>query len=500
VDIWNDSLNNMELTAFHYFLGFTALFMLIYNTIEVGRNDAANIVNAVFGAKALDAKRAILLAGLAVIVGAVAASPVMETARKGIFDPSSLGNLQSAINVYLAVYVTNTVLLYSFSAFGMPVSTTACLVFALLGGGFAVGGMDAIDWQKSSQVILGIICSILASGFLGYMVQRLFRYFIKGDCRSDASVQRHGAWISGLLITGLIYFMIMKGLKNVAFVKVIKASFFAKLGTPVALLCLWGLFTLVIGVAMVAWKQRLKTYLFASLAILGMISTAIAFGQNDLANCASPGLAILMILKHGTLATQVDVAWWMLFGCGILLFLGMSTKTARRVTEAGVRAGSQGGNVRLYAPKWCLSLANCLVAKEASTAPQTKAKDSLDEGFHFDALRAAVITSVTGSVIAVASGLGLPVSTTYVSFAAVISTGWADRIFHTGDAVVKMGRTIWVVFCWFFSAFIAALATAIMLHIISFAWWGILLALGVNLAIRQIMQRRSDVHEQRVNG
>jgi hypothetical protein len=63
-----------------------------------------------------------------------------------------------------------------------------------------------------------------------------------------------------------------------------------------------------------------------------------------------------------------------------------------------------------------------------------------------------------------------------------------------------MGRTIWVVFCWFFSAFIAALATAIMLHIISFAWWGILLALGVNLAIRQIMQRRSDAHEQRVNG
>ena len=490
----------MELTAFHYFLGFIALFMLIYNTIEVGRNDAANIVNAVFGAKALDAKRAILLAGLAVIVGAVAASPVMETARKGIFDPSSLGNLQSAINVYLAVYVTNTVLLYSLFRFWYACLNDCLSGLCAFGRGIRRGGNGC---DRLAEKLTGDSWDHLlypGQRFLGYMVQRLFRYFIQGDCRTDASVQRHGAWISGLLITGLIYFMIMKGLKNVAFVKVIKASFFAKLGTPVALLCLWGLFSLVIGVAMVAWKQRLKTYLFASLAILGMISTAIAFGQNDLANCASPGLAILMILKHGTLATQVDVAWWMLFGCGVLLFLGMSTKTARRVTEAGVRAGSQGGNVRLYAPKWCLSLANCLVAREASTAPQTEAKDSLNEGFHFDALRAAVITSVTGSVIAVASGLGLPVSTTYVSFAAVISTGWADRIFHTGDAVVKMGRTIWVVFCWFFSAFIAALATAIMLHIISFGWWGILLALGVNLAIRQIMQRRSDVHEQRVNG
>jgi len=490
----------MELTVFHYFLGFFALIMLVYNTVEVGRNDAANIVNAVFGAKVLDARRAVFLAGIAVILGAIAASPVMETARKGIFDPSSLGDLQSAINVYLAVYVTNTVLLFSFSAFGMPVSTTACLVFALLGGGFAVGGSEAIDWPKSSQVILGIICSIVASGLLGYLVQRLFRYFITGDCRSDASVQRHGAWISGLLITGLIYFMIMKGLKNVAFVKVIKTSFFAKLGTPLALCCLWGAFSLLIAGAMVAWKQRIKSYLFASMAIVGMVSTAIAFGQNDLANCASPGLAILMILKHGTLSSQVDVAWWMLLGCGILLFLGMSTKTARRVTEAGVRAGSQGGKVRLYAPKWCLSFASYLVSKDASSNHTSSEQGTTESGFHFDALRAAVITSVTGSVIAVASGLGLPVSTTYVSFAAVISTGWADRIFHTGDAVVKMGRTIWVVFCWFFSAFIAALATALMLQIIALGWWGILLALGINLAIRQLMQRRSDLHEQRVNG
>ena len=89
-----------------------------------------------------------------------------------------------------------------------------------------------------------------------------------------------------------------------------------------------GPFSLVIGVAMVAWKQRLKTYLFASLAILGMISTAIAFGQNDLANCASPGLAILMILKHGTLATQVDVAWWMLLG--VVSFCSWACRPKRR--------------------------------------------------------------------------------------------------------------------------------------------------------------------------
>ena len=136
----------MELTAFHYFLGFIALFMLIYNTIEVGRNDAANIVNAVFGAKVLDAKRAILLAGLAVIVGELL--PLLLSwrfARKGIFDPSSLGNLQSAINVYLAVYVTNTVLLYSFSAFWYACLNDCLSGLCAFGRGFAVGnGCDRL--------------------------------------------------------------------------------------------------------------------------------------------------------------------------------------------------------------------------------------------------------------------------------------------------------------------------------------------------------------------
>lgn len=121
----------MELTAFHYVIGVIALIMLIWNTIEVGRNDAANIVNAVFGARVMPRNKAVWLAGIAVVIGAMASSPVMETARKGIFDPGALGDLQSAMYVYIAVYITNTVLLFSFSAFGMPVSTTACLVFEI---------------------------------------------------------------------------------------------------------------------------------------------------------------------------------------------------------------------------------------------------------------------------------------------------------------------------------------------------------------------------------
>jgi phosphate/sulfate permease len=230
----------MELTLFHYVVGAIALIMLIWNTVEVGRNDAANIVNAVFGARVMPRNKAVWIAGTAVIIGAMASSPVMETARKGIFDPEALPGINAAISVYIGVYLTNTVLLYSFSAYGMPVSTTACLVFALLGSGFALGGAEAIHWDKSSKVILGIICSIIVSGIAGFLVQRMFRGVVRDDCEDPETIKLHGPWMAGALLTGLVYFLVMKGMKNVAFVKSLKASTFDTLGAPFALLSMGG--------------------------------------------------------------------------------------------------------------------------------------------------------------------------------------------------------------------------------------------------------------------
>jgi len=488
----------MELTLFHYVVGAIALIMLIWNTVEVGRNDAANIVNAVFGARVMPRNKAVWIAGTAVIIGAMASSPVMETARKGIFDPEALPGINAAISVYIGVYLTNTVLLYSFSAYGMPVSTTACLVFALLGSGFALGGAEAIHWDKSSKVILGIICSIIVSGIAGFLVQRMFRGVVRDDCEDPETIKLHGPWMAGALLTGLVYFLVMKGMKNVAFVKSLKASTFDTLGAPFALLSIWAVLSVLTYMLIQFWGKRISKNLFAAMAVLGMIATAVAFGQNDLANCASPGLAIFMILQKGELAGSVDVHWFWLFCCGALLFMGMTTKTAQRVTRAEVNTGSQGDLVRLYAPQWCIAVAKWIVPKPGqdhalAPKPKTTQRDKLQ---HYDALRAAVITSVTGSVIAFASGMGLPVSTTYVAFAAVISTGWADKIFARGDASLKMGRTIWVVFCWFFSALVAAVVAGVVSKVISLGGlFGIAIGLAGNLAVRFIMRKRADQHE-----
>lgn len=490
----------IEASLFVYLAGSIAIVMLIWDTIEVGRNDAANIVNAVFGARVLRRKMAVYIAGLAVILGAVASSPVMETARKGIFDPTTL-SIHDALAIYLGVYLTDTVLLYSFSAFGMPISTTAGLVFSLMGGGFALGGFSSVNWGKSGEVLFAIVASIFVSGAFGFLIQRAFRGAIGQECENVEKVKLHGPWISGALLTGLVYFMIMKGMNDVSFIQSLRMITIDVLGAPIVLGILWFLLTVLTYFILWLGGDIFCKCLFAGLAVIGMLATAIAFGQNDLANCASPGVASFMILRHGEIAPQKDVSVWLLLFCGILLAIGMATRNAQRVTRAEVNTGSQGDLVRLYAPRWCIWLASWIVPKshpEEALAPEPEIQPS-KKLQHYDALRAAVITSVSASVIAFASGLGLPVSTTYVSFSAVIATGWADRIFLRGDATLKVGRSIWVVFCWFLSAFLAGIFSAFCAKMISlFATAGILICLAINLITRYYMKRRADRQEERL--
>ena len=130
------------------------LAFLVIDCVEVGRNDAANLVNAVFGARVMSRRTAVLIAGIAVILGATFSAPVMETARKGIFDPTVL-TVQMALAIYMSVYFVDTVLLYGFSGFGMPVSTTACLVFELVGAALFLAGPDNVNWPQGGHGDLG---------------------------------------------------------------------------------------------------------------------------------------------------------------------------------------------------------------------------------------------------------------------------------------------------------------------------------------------------------
>ena len=485
-----------------------AVVLLLWDSIEVGRNDATNIVNAVFGARIMNRRKAVLLAGAAVVCGAVLSSDVIDTARKGIFDPTGLGTIEAALAIYVSVYIVDTVLLYCYSAFGMPVSTTACLVFELLGAATAIN-VATVKWGRAGIVVSGIVCSIILTGIAAFVIQRAVRGAIRDRTTQLTTMLLHGGWVGGGLAAGLCYFLLLKGMKNVSWVKRIKAwleelnqTADASVAGIVVFIFLWGFLAILIHILLVVYRQRAAKLLFPVLAVLGMVAMGFAFGQNDLANCASPGLATIALLQEQDLeiGTKVGIPFWMLLACGLLLFVGMTTKSAERVTKAAVSTGSMGDHVALWAPRWCIGLASRLLEFRGRTpalAPRA-ALTPAGKTVHYDTLRACVIMSVSASVIATASSLGLPVSTTYVAFAAIVATGMADRIFQRGDAELKLGRTIWVIFSWFLAAAIAAVSAGVVATLIyRFSVIGIAVCLVANLAIRWTLKKRADAQMQR---
>jgi len=485
---------------------YTGLAMLVWDSIEVGRNDAANLVNAVFGARVMTRQVAAVVAGIAVVLGAVFASPVMETVRSGIFEPAAL-SVEAAIVVYISVYVVDTVLLYSLSAFGMPVSTTASLVFELVGAALGVtlvnhgwrAAIAVVHWDKVGQVVLAIIVSILLSGFAAYLIQRAVRGAIGPDPTARVKVQLHGPWIGGLMLTWLTWFMLLKGLRELATVDGIAYQTLEQFGVLPLLLMTWFGYAMAILALLLVWSGS-AALLFRSLALLGMICMAFAFGQNDLANAASPGLSAWWLYRHAgdstAVATALPISKWALLASGLLMAIGMTTRKAQRVTRAAVNTGSQHGDVALWAPMWSRAIARMIIGNRPGPAIAQASRDESGKRVHFDALRASVITSVSASVIAFASSRGLPVSTTYVAFAAVVATGWGDRVFQGGQADLKLGRAIWVATSWLVAAMVAMVATAAIAILIYQAMTlGLIAALSLNIAIRRYAHRAAERHE-----
>jgi phosphate/sulfate permease len=489
---------------------YLGLAMLMWDCVEVGRNDAANLVNAVFGSRVMARRTAVMVAGVAVVLGAVFASPVMETVRRGIFDPTQL-TLKAAIIVYISVYIVDTVLLYSLSAFGMPISTTASLVFELVGAALGVTlvtqglgpAMEIVFWGKVGTVLLAIIISIILSGFAGFLLQRAARGALGQDISDERRLILHGPWVAGLILTSLTWFLLMKGMKSVSLVKTVREATLDAWGMAPFLVTLWFLYSMLVLVTLLT-RPKTRVMLFPALAVLGMIAMAFAFGQNDLANAASPGLSAWWLYSHAPAgveaSTKLPISMWALFGCGLLMAFGMGTTNAQRVTRAEVNTGSQHDDVALWAPRWTRRLARLILREDHGGNDLTPpaAVDDRGKRMHYDTLRAAIITSVSASVIAFASSRGLPVSTTYVAFAAVIATGWGDRVFSTGQADRKLGRAIWVVTSWFLAGGLALVATAFVAAMIyQLEVWGLVAMLALNLAVRQYFKLRAERHEER---
>ena len=190
-------------------------------------NDAVNFLNSAIGSKAISFKTIMIVASVGVAVGAVFSSGMMEVARKGIFNPGEFMFSEIMI-IFMAVMITDILLLDFFNTVGMPTSTTVSIVFELLGASVAMAlikiGNDGgsfgdvanyINTSKASQIIFGILLSVVVAFTIGAMVQWVSRVLLSYDFENKAKWV--GAIFGGIALTAITYFIFMKGIKGTAY-------------------------------------------------------------------------------------------------------------------------------------------------------------------------------------------------------------------------------------------------------------------------------------------
>ena len=206
-----------------YLIIIIALAVLATADLVVGvSNDAVNFLNSAIGSKAINFKTVMIIASLGVAAGAIFSSGLMEVARKGIFNPE-LFYFDEIMVIFMAVMLTDILLLDFFNTLGLPTSTTVSIVFELLGAAVAISlvkiywsNADAslyefINVSKASQIIFGILLSVFVAFTVGAVVQYISRIILTFHFMDNPKWM--GAVFGGIAMTAITYFILAKGIK-----------------------------------------------------------------------------------------------------------------------------------------------------------------------------------------------------------------------------------------------------------------------------------------------
>jgi len=271
-----------------YLFMIIALAVLAITDLVVGvSNDAVNFLNSAIGSKAISFKTIMIVASVGIAFGAISSSGMMEVARKGIFNPSEFVFAEIMI-IFMAVMITDILLLDFFNTLGMPTSTTVSIVFELLGAAVAISLVkiyasdgvfsdlvNYINTQKATEIILGILLSVVVAFTIGALVQFISRILI--SFKFQERPKWIGAIFGGLAITAIVYFIIVKGLKGTAILPPEVGMF---IGTQPELFMLgnilfWSLVAFII-------TKFLNWNIYTVIIVLGTFALAMAFAGNDL--------------------------------------------------------------------------------------------------------------------------------------------------------------------------------------------------------------------------
>ena len=542
-DILTNFVDNMDV----YFIMIVALAFLAVGDLVVGvSNDAVNFLNSALGSKAISVRKIMILASLGVLVGSVFSSGMMEVARKGIFNPEMLLFSEIMI-IFMAVMITDILLLDFFNTLGLPTSTTVSIVFELLGAAVAVSlikisGLgnefgdlvNYINVEKASQIILGILLSVFIAFSIGALVQFLARTILSYNYEQKSKWV--GSIFGGVALTSISYFILMKGIKGTSFAKesfdlLDGATISSFLETEVLLISLvsFVLLSLVSYILIFSFKVNIYKLIIG----VGTFSLALAFAGNDLVNFIGVPIAAWQsyeawiasgvpadMFSMEVLSTKVPTPNLLLFLAGMVMVvtLWISSK-AKKVTKTEIDLARQGDTKERFQPNFIsrgLVRFSYNLAKYTSLIVPKKLRDNINAQFEvpvvemsskkavelpaFDMIRASVNMMVAAILISIATSFKLPLSTTYVTFMVAMGTSLSDRAWGSESAVYRVAGVLNVIGGWFFTAFIAFTAAgfiALLIHLGGPTAIAILIFAALLILGRNYISHRKDLEEEK---
>ncbi len=506
------------------------LVILAISDLVVGvSNDAVNFLNSAIGSKAAPFWVIMVVASLGVVFGATFSSGMMEVARKGIFHPEVF-SFHNIMIIFLAVMLTDIILLDTFNTLGLPTSTTVSIVFELLGAAVSVAvlkilhseeGLNAlgnyINSGKALVIIAGILLSVVVAFSVGALVQYIVRLVFSFDY--EKTYKYYGALWGGIAITAITYFILIKGAKSASFMTD-DLKHWIKANSMTIMIVNFVFWTIILKLIQLFTKVNILKIII----LVGTFALALAFAGNDLVNFIGVPLAglksyeiwkaagatdpdsFLMAALSGKVKTPT--LYLLIAGVVMIITLWLSKK-ARSVTQTSLDLSKQDAGYERFESslfsrfivRQSIKASNAIkyitpvpIQKRVSKrfeVPKKKYKDNTS----FDLIRASVNLVVASILISIATSFKLPLSTTYVTFMVAMGTSLADGAWGRESAVYRVNGVITVISGWFFTAFIAftvSFLVALTIYYLGF----IMVPIYLVLAVLALIKSKS-VHKQR---
>lgn len=481
----------METTCYLIIIVFLLVLAVVDLFVGVS-NDAVNFMNSAIGAKVARFRTVIIVASVGIIAGAMLSAGMMDVARHGIMQPSYF-SFREVMMLFLAVMVTDVIVLDVFNSHGMPTSTTVSLVFELLGGAFVLALLkmsadgslamsDLLNSSKALSVIIAIFVSVALAFVTGAVVQWISRLIF------TFRIHRHPyaeAFFGGIAFTVLAYFIFIKGLSGTPFIGEETKAWIVQ-NTGMLLFCIFCVTTFVSFFLVIA-----RVNIFSLVVLFGTFALAMAFASNDLVNFVGVPLAGLSAfqdwMQHGApdpdgfMMTSLMESEKSPFGylavAGVIMIVALATsKKAQNVVKTEVGLGRQDESDEMFgssqAARTIVRSAQAAKTAVSSITPRWLRRAirqrfdtenaEMPGGASFDMVRASVNLVLASVLIVIGTNYKLPLSTTYVTFMVAMGTSLADGAWGRDSAVFRVTGVLSVIGGWFLTAGIAFVSCALV--------------------------------------